>query len=151
VQRGARMKTTSSVVGVCLVGALAIACGGQGAQCAPGVAQNAVPGGEPLPGVTSAQKGVDQKSIDLITDARCDRSERCDEIGPGLKYATRVACDQQAGSSTANDLSATRCPHGLDKDAVTRCTSAINTEMCSTPLDMLIAIADCRTDVLCED
>ena len=143
------MQTTSSVVAVSLSAALVVACGGQGAQSNRNVAQYPAPGVELPTGVTSAQNGMDQKTVDGITDARCDRAERCNDIGPGLKYATRVACDQHAGASTLNDLNATSCPRGYDQDAVNRCMNAINNETCSTPVDSLIAIADCRTDALC--
>lgn len=146
---GARMNTTSTV-SVALFGAvLLLACGGENKQSNPSTAQNPVPGSAPPMGVTAAQNGVDQKTVDKIADARCDHEQKCNNIGQGQKYASRDVCKQQLSSSTSSDLNATSCPRGLDQDAVNRCMNAISNEQCSVSLDTLSRMADCRTDALC--
>lgn len=146
---GARMKTLSTVLGAPLAAALVVACASHAAQSNPNTAQSPAPSAEPPPGVTAAQNGFDQKTIDLIADARCDRAEMCNEIGPGRKYATRAECDQLSGSGTSDELNATSCPRGIDESAVSQCVTAIDQQRCSTPLETLSRLANCRTDALC--
>jgi hypothetical protein len=149
VHDDARMKTTSTVLGAALTVALVVACGSQNAESYPNATGNSALGSEPGLGVTSAQKGFDPKTIDLIADARCDRAEECSEIGAGRKYATRAVCDQLILPRTSSELSSTSCAHGVDHDAVSRCVTAINRERCATHLETVSRIVDCRADRLC--
>jgi hypothetical protein len=149
VHGGARMKTTSTVLVASSALALVLACGGQSAQTATAVAQNPASGNESTPGVTSAQNGVDLKTIERIADQRCAHEQRCNEIGPGQKYASRDACKEQLVSSTSIDLRATSCPRGFDQDALNRCMTAFDDQPCTLSSDSLATIADCRTDALC--
>lgn len=144
------MKTTSTVLGAALAAALVVSCGGQNAQSSANTAQNPAPPGVPeRMGVTSAQNGFDQKTVDLMADALCDHAEQCNEIGPGRNYATRAACDAQSGVRASNELNATSCPRGVDQSAVRQCIAAIGNEPCSTWLESLSRTPACRTDALC--
>lgn len=145
----ASMKTTSTVLSASVAAVLLLACGGQSSQNAPNAAQNAVPGSAPPMGVTAAQNGVDQKTVERLADARCDHEQKCNNIGQGQKYASRDVCKQQLVSSTSTDLNAQSCPRGLDQDALNRCMNAISNEQCSVSIDTLSRMADCRTDALC--
>lgn len=143
------MKTTSTVLGASFAAVLVLGCGGGKAQSNPNTAQNPVPGSETPSGVTAAQNGVDQKMVERMAAARCDHEQKCNNIGPGQKYASVDACKQQLTTSTANDLNASSCPRGIDQDALNRCMNAIGNEQCSLSIDTLSRIADCRTDALC--
>lgn len=145
----ARMKTTSTVLSAAFVAAVLVACGGQNTQSNPNTAQNPVPGSAPPSGVTSAQNSADQKTVDRIADARCAHDQKCNNVGQGQKFASLDVCKQQRSSDTSNDLNATNCPRGLDQDAINRCMNAIQNEPCSTSLDTLSRVVDCRTDALC--
>jgi hypothetical protein len=151
VHGGARMKNTSTVFVASFAFGLLVACAGQSPQTATAVAQNPASGDESTPGVTSAQNGVDLKTVERIADERCGHEQRCNNIGPGQKYASRDACKRQLVSRTSIDLNATSCPRGLDPDALNRCMNALENEPCTASVDTLARIDDCRTDALCMD
>jgi len=143
------MHTTSTVLVASFAFGLLVACGGQSSQTATAVPQNPASGNESTPGVTSAQNGVDLKTVERIADERCGHEQRCNNIGPGQKYASRDACKEQLVSSTTIDLNATSCPRGLDQDALNRCMNAFDNQPCTLSSDSLTTMADCRTDALC--
>ena len=136
------IKITSTLLGTSCVAALLFACGAQNAQ-------NAVPGTEPPSGVTEAQNNADQKTVQRIADARCAHEQKCKNIGTGQKYASLDVCKQQLVSDTTGSLNATKCPRGLDQDALNKCMNAIDKEPCSVSVDMLSRVFDCRADALC--
>ncbi len=121
---------------------LFVACGG--ANQGP-----AVPGTQQPPGVTEAQGGADMAVVERLTEARCDQEERCRNIGPGAKYASRSVCMEQLHGAMANDLNAYDCPRGLNSYAVDRCMAAIKNKECSHPFDTLTRYDKCRTGALC--
>ncbi len=100
------------------------------------------------PTVTSqniAQKAV----VEKLVSARCDQEQRCNNIGPREKFASRALCMDKLRGDIGNDLNAYNCPRGLDNDAVDRCMMAIKGEECSTPFDTLTRYDKCRTGALC--
>jgi hypothetical protein len=143
------MKNTSTVLVASFAFGLLVACGGESSQTVPTTPQNPVSGNESTPGVTSAQNGVDLKTVEHIADERCGHEQRCNNIGPGQKFASRDACKQQLVSSTSTDLNSTSCPRGLDQDALNRCVNALENQPCTQSIDTLASLTDCRTDALC--
>jgi len=100
------------------------------------------------PTVTSqniAQKAV----VEKLVSARCDQEQRCNNIGPREKFASRAICMDKLRGDIGNDLNAYNCPRGLDSDAVDHCMMAIKGEECSTPFDTLARYDKCRTGALC--
>ncbi|HSQ64539.1 MAG TPA: DUF6184 family natural product biosynthesis lipoprotein [Polyangiaceae bacterium] len=121
---------------------LLIACGSASQQTP--VANTSVD----QPTITSqnvAQKAV----VERLVTARCDQEQRCTNIGPGAKFASRQVCMDQVRGSIGNELNAYNCPHGLDSNAVDRCMMAIKSEACSTPFDTLSRYDKCRTSAMC--
>jgi hypothetical protein len=108
-----------------------------------------VAGSEAPAGVTQAQNAVDERVADKLASARCDREQKCDQIGQGRKYATREVCQTQLRSDTMSDLNAKNCPRGLDQGAVDHCLSAIQAEPCTLSVDTFARIADCRAGAIC--
>jgi len=100
-------------------------------------------------GVTSAQKGADTAVVDRLTAARCDQEQRCNNVGPGAKFASRTTCMDQIRGSIGNNLNAYDCPRGLDGDGVDRCMAAIKSEECDHPFDTLTRYDKCRTGAMC--
>lgn len=142
------MTTTSNVLGAALAAALVVACGSKATQFRPNTAQDRLPN-DRARGVTEAQGGADQRTVDLIADARCDRAEECDEIGAGRRYSTRASCDMQNETRASRELDTASCARGADRGAVSRCVAAINRQECSTFMQTLSRIPDCRTELLC--
>ncbi|MBV9946179.1 MAG: hypothetical protein JOZ69_04965 [Myxococcales bacterium] len=117
--------------------AAGIACGGANQE-------SAVPG----TGVTSAQS-ADSAVVRQLATARCDREQRCNNVGAGQRYASREVCMDQMRGSLANDLNTHECPKGIDDAQLDRCMTAVRSEECSRPLDTLSRIDKCRTSTLC--
>ncbi len=122
---------------------LLFACGGAN----QGPAVTGTP--ESQAGVTSSQKHADTSVVDGLASARCDQEQGCKNVGPGTKFVSRGVCMDQMRGSIGNDLNAYNCPRGLDRDAVVRCTAAIQSEECSHPFDTLTRFDKCRTGALC--
>jgi hypothetical protein len=113
--------------------------------------------GPPVTGTPESQTGVTTGSqqeaysavVDGLAAARCDQEQGCKNVGPGAKYASRGVCMDQLRGGIGNDLNEYKCPRGLDRDAVDRCTAAIKIEECGHPFDTLMRLDKCRTGALC--
>jgi hypothetical protein len=116
---------------------LLVACGG--AHQEPAVSGT---------GVSSAQR-ADSAIVGQLAGARCDREQRCNNVGAGQKYASQNVCMDQMHGSLANDLNTYECPRGIDESQLDRCMTAIRSEECSHPLDTIARMEKCRTGALC--
>jgi|SRR5580658_7721787 hypothetical protein len=102
--------------------------------------------------LTSAQPAaapVNLASIDAIALARCDREQRCDNVGAGKTFSNREACLNDIRSKGDNDLTTSACPGGIDTTRLQTCLDAVRTERCDNPLDAVGRLSACRTDSLC--
>lgn len=86
-----------------------------------------------------------------IAGARCDREERCANIGDGKKYASAEACEDQIRSDWANDLNAYDCPAGVVDSELEECLTAIRAEDCNSPFDTLSRVSQCMAAQICAD
>lgn len=86
---------------------------------------------------------------DSIVAARCDREERCSNVGAGKDYESRNACSSKLEGKTGSDLNAEDCAHGVDRPKLSDCLSKIRTEDCGNPIDSLSRFAACRTGEIC--
>jgi hypothetical protein len=101
-------------------------------------------------GATNVQAtNADASIVDQLATARCDHERTCNNIGNGQKYASQQVCMDQLRGDMANDLNSYKCPRGLDRSALDRCTAAIKNEECGHPLDSLTRMDKCKTDALC--
>jgi Family of unknown function (DUF6184) len=100
-------------------------------------------------GVTSRQATVDTATVGALATARCNRELSCNNVGSGLKYASRDVCLDDLRGAIANDLNSYTCPGGFDRTGVEHCIAAIENEACDHPLDTIQRIEKCRTDALC--
>jgi hypothetical protein len=125
------------------IAGLVLACGGVNGPAATGTPQS--------PGVANAQGGAqgDAAIVERLAEARCDREQACNHIGPGAVYASRGVCKEQVHGSIANDLNTYNCPRGLDGEAIDRCMAAIKGEECGHPFDTLVRYEKCRNAALC--
>ncbi len=102
--------------------------------------------------VTSAQRAtppVDPASINAIALARCDREQRCDNIGARKKFSNRDACLNEVRSKGDNNLTTSACPSGIDTARLQTCLDEVRIERCDNPLDTLGRLSACRIDSLC--
>jgi hypothetical protein len=88
-------------------------------------------------------------SINEIVTARCDREQRCNNIGPDKTYATREACTSKLQGNTESDLNMKDCEHGVDRPKLHECLAKIHGEDCGNPIDALSRVTACRTGALC--
>ena len=98
------------------------------------------PGAQPL-----TQQGAPQ----LIAQARCEREQRCGNVGPDKTYASQSACVERVRADWAEDLNARECPEGIVQDELAECLEEIRNEDCSSPFDTLGRITACRASDIC--
>jgi hypothetical protein len=86
-----------------------------------------------------------------IAGARCDREQKCSNIGAGKKYASDEACEDQIRADWANDLNAYDCPGGVVDKELEECLNAIRNEDCNSPFDTLSRVSECTASQICAD
>ena len=100
--------------------------------------------------VTSAAAVDNDQAVHDITQARCNRSMACNDIGDRKSYADFAACTREIGRDTGITLRNQKCPNGILTDRLSSCLDQINTERCGNPLDTLERVAACRKGMLCK-
>jgi len=100
---------------------------------------------------TAAQPSgpVNQRAIDAITGARCEREVRCDNVGANRHYVSREGCMTQLRGEAMNSLTTSACPNGIDRAQLDRCLADVRGERCENVLDSLDRITNCSTNALC--
>jgi hypothetical protein len=136
------MKTICAVLLVLtpVLGALGAACDHAGDQ----------PTSTPMTtsGVLAARP-VSPQDVEVITKERCDREERCSNVGVDRKYSTREVCVEQIRSDNMNSLTNANCPYGIDSAKLQTCLADIRGEACNAPFDTIGRLAACRQGALC--
>jgi hypothetical protein len=84
-----------------------------------------------------------------IVSARCDREQRCNNVGAGKDYDNRQACVSKIEGKTESDLNTKDCDKGIDKGKLDACLQKIHEEECGNPIDSISRIAACRTGEVC--
>jgi len=126
--------------------ALLIACEHDEHAVHPSAGHGAVATDKPT---VPAGAGEVASARESIVAARCDREERCANIGAGKDYETRDACSSKLDGKTGSDLNTEDCARGVDKPKLSACLSKIRTEDCGSPIDSLSRFAACRTGEIC--
>lgn len=90
------------------------------------------------------------KAVHAIAKARCDREQRCDNIGADKKFASEAACEESIRADWA-DLNKYECPRGIDQPALDQCLTDVRSEDCNSPLDTLARLTNCNVADICED
>jgi hypothetical protein len=99
-----------------------------------------------LPG----SKGVDSARHEIVA-ARCEREERCSNIGSGKDFDNMAACRSKLDGKTESDLNTNDCKHGVDRGKLSECLAKIRDEDCGNPIDSLSRVTACRTGAICID
>ena len=84
-----------------------------------------------------------------IVDARCEREERCNNVGADKTYANHAACTSKLEGSTADDINLKDCDKGVDDAKLHECLAKIHDEDCGNPIDALSRLSACRTGAIC--
>jgi hypothetical protein len=140
------MKTARDLATVLLAtgSLILIACAHHPSASAP-----AFPGSRPDTGVTEAQNQADTRVVDQIATARCDHEAKCGNIGAGKKYERRELCTDEMRGKTAPDLTAYKCPLGIDRPQLDACFKQLREQSCSFSLTHLFSANDCSESALC--
>ena len=105
---------------------------------------------EPSTNAVNAVKGLEAKSVQQITAARCEREQKCGNVGPGEDYTSASVCQQKVGAEWANELNAYDCPGGIVTKELQECLEEIKNEDCGSPFETLGRIVACRSSDLCK-
>jgi hypothetical protein len=97
-----------------------------------------------------AERAGNEAAVSSITQARCDREARCNNVGTGKKFDSRSDCMTKTRSDWRDDLNSLECPRGVEEQQLTSCLTQIRSESCENPLDTLERALACRTVDLCK-
>ena len=138
------MKTTT-ILGQALtlvgLGIVAIACG-RSYDTRPAAAGSAETTG-------AAGRDANDASIEKLSTAKCEREERCSNVGQGKKYASKDSCLTENRSSNRSELRSNECPGGIDQRQLDKCLAEIKAEHCGNALDKIGRLTACRDAALC--
>lgn len=95
-------------------------------------------------------RGSTPPAVQAIMLARCEREQRCNNIGPGRKHASQQACLTRVEADWNNELSARECPGGVNQSELNECLQEIRNDDCNNPIDTLGRFAACRESDLCD-
>ncbi|UQA61651.1 DUF6184 family natural product biosynthesis lipoprotein [Polyangium aurulentum] len=84
-----------------------------------------------------------------VAAARCDRAERCMQVGPHHRYDTRSDCVTAVRAKENDELNLNACPGGIDREELDECLEEIREAECDSTLDALSATVACRASDLC--
>lgn len=102
---------------------------------------------EPLVPASGTVRAVDQAVADVST-ARCDYEQRCNHIGPEMRYSSREHCMNAMSSEVRGDFN--QCHAGVDQNDLRECLTQIANEDCKGLFHQLEQYKECHMDDLCE-
>jgi hypothetical protein len=89
-------------------------------------------------------------AAESITEARCAREQRCENIGADKKYSSFADCSARIRDDWKDELNARDCPGGVDQKELDECLAAIRNEDCNSPFDTLGRLGECMVAPICE-
>lgn len=104
------------------------------------------------PSTTNGKIGApltNASAINQITNARCTREERCNNVGSGKKFADRTSCEKEINQNTSSDLRASECPGVVQKE-LDECLNEVRNQACNNPIDAISRVAACTRAELCK-
>jgi hypothetical protein len=143
------MKLNSTVIWIAGVG-LSVACSKSPEQREPEMARSESDSSMTTPrreGMTPAS-GV-RPAADRIADARCEREQRCGNIGAGETYSSTQDCLSRVRTDWRDELNERECPGGIHQQQLDECLAQVRTEACGNALDKLSRMAECTGAQIC--
>ncbi len=104
----------------------------------------------PETAMAEARASESGSAVESITEARCARESRCDNIGGDKKYSSMEDCAARIRDDWRGDLDSRSCPGGVNRSQLDECLKGIRSEDCSNPFDTLERVAACTTGQICE-
>ena len=101
----------------------------------------------PMVPAAGTTRAIDKAIMDL-TNAHCDRQQRCNNIGPNAKYSNREHCMNVMGGESREKLQG--CTHGIDQKDMRQCLTAIQNQECSGLFGGIEEEKACDMDDLCD-
>lgn len=89
------------------------------------------------------------KPAEKIAQARCEREQRCGNVGAGKEYSSMSACVQKTSADWRDDLNAYECPEGVVDKELSECLEEVRNEDCENPFDKLGSVVACRAGDIC--
>jgi len=106
------------------------------------------PMGQPgVPGQDSYSADMARQDAVQLARTRCRREMRCDHVGVGKSYSTMQQCEASLLNETQRELDA--CTNGINRDNLSRCMSAIDSQGCETAMDRLANYTECSGENIC--
>jgi Family of unknown function (DUF6184) len=90
-------------------------------------------------------------ATESITEARCARESRCDNVGADKKYSSMEDCAARIRDDWRGDLDARSCQAGVNDAQLDECLNEIRAEECSSPFDTLERVAACTAGQICKE
>jgi hypothetical protein len=88
-----------------------------------------------------------ERAAEGVTRARCDRAERCGQIGLNAQYSSREHCLNVLWQDSLDQLSG--CRNGVDQGAVNECLSEIGEHGCEDAMGGFQQYLACKVEDLC--
>lgn len=95
------------------------------------------------------EERTNKSAVRAISTARCDREDRCKNLGADAKYASKEDCLDRVRADWANELSVYECPNGLVAAELDECLDDIRNEDCGNPFDTLARTMSCSKSEIC--
>jgi hypothetical protein len=90
-----------------------------------------------------------ERAAEDVTRARCDRAERCGDIGLEATYLSRQHCLNVLWDDSMDELRS--CRSGVDQVAVQDCLAEIGSHGCSDAVGSFQQYLACKVEDLCQD
>jgi hypothetical protein len=105
---------------------------------------------EPSTNAASATQSASE-AVDSITEARCSREARCNNVGIDRKYDSPADCKAEVREEWSEDLNAFECAGGIVQKELDECLTEIKNEDCNNPFDTLGRVVACRQGDVCKE
>jgi hypothetical protein len=106
------------------------------------------------PAAGMAERLSPADAAEEIAQARCEREQRCNNIGAESEFQSRDHCMNVIRPDTGHMLADEGCEHGVSRRDLDECLYEIQTERCSgvaRMFDRLDRFMQCRAGDLCLD
>jgi hypothetical protein len=105
---------------------------------------------EPSTNAADAVPGGSVSAVQSITQARCEREKRCENIGQGKKYDSMAKCSAEVREKWKGELDTRECKGGIVKKELDECLEEVRNENCNNPFDTLSRVIACREGDICK-
>jgi hypothetical protein len=106
--------------------------------------------GEPSTNASDAVPGKQGSAVASITQARCQREQRCGNIGADKKFDSMGKCMSEIRETWKDELNTRECRGGIVQKELQECLDEVRNEDCNNPFDTLNRVLACREGDICK-